>query len=81
MPPAAARRRRRLVAVLRGCGGGAPLAPSAGAAATPTSAGGGDRPSGPAFTEGWPVGVPAPEYRHVPRFPVGDPALLTYLDE
>jgi hypothetical protein len=32
------------------------------------------------FAQGWPQGISPPEYKTVPRFAVGDPAVLEYLD-
>jgi hypothetical protein len=33
------------------------------------------------YAAGWPASIPAPVYRHVPRFAVGDEAMVDYLDE
>ena len=32
------------------------------------------------FAQGWPAGISPPAYTIVPRFPVGDPKVLDYLD-
>ena len=32
------------------------------------------------FAQGWPAGISPPAYTVVPRFPVGDPTVLDYLD-